>query len=61
MPTPIGLISAADSKIRQGMPAACSASPSVNPPMPAPTMMIVVHVSFPAALSGDLRTMKHDW
>ena len=40
MPTPIALISAADFKDPAGNSAACSASPSVNPPMPAPTMMM---------------------
>src|SRR5262245_50115374 len=39
MPTPIGLISDADSKIRHRIFAWCSASASVSPPMPAPTMM----------------------
>src|SRR5205085_113429 len=38
--TPTALISGADSKIRHGMFAACSASPSVNPPMPPPTIMM---------------------
>src|SRR5437868_3961393 len=51
-PTPIGLISAADSNIRQGMPRLCNASPSVNPPMPAPTMM-TSSIFPPGALSGD--------
>src|SRR4051812_39655505 len=53
MPTPIGLISAADSNIRQGIPAACSASPRVNPPTPAPTIMISSNVTSRRALSGD--------
>src|ERR1700724_2946597 len=60
MPTPIGLISAADSNIRQGIPAACSASPRVNPPTPAPTIMMSSmsapgHVCSRRALSGDCR------
>src|SRR5690242_5391313 len=38
MPTPSGLISGAASKIRQGIPARCSLSPRVRPPMPAPTI-----------------------
>jgi len=59
MPTPIGLMSAADSNIRQGIPAACSASPRVNPPMPAPTIMMS-SMSAPGALGQAIAGMKHD-
>src|SRR5665213_577835 len=38
MPTPTALSSGAASKTRQAIPARCSISPSVNPPMPAPIM-----------------------
>ena len=38
MPTPSGWISGAASKTRQAMPAWCSASASVRPPMPPPTI-----------------------
>src|SRR5471030_2303354 len=55
MPTPTARISAADSKMRQGIPAACSASPSVNPPMPAPTMMISSMFPSGALLRGVYR------
>jgi len=59
MPTPIGLISAADSNIRQGILAACSASPRVNPPMPAPTIMM--SSMFPSgAHCQAIAGMKHD-
>src|SRR5436305_661187 len=39
IPTPTAFISVVDSNIRQRIPASCSASPSVNPLMPAPTIM----------------------
>src|SRR5260221_14159912 len=38
MPTPTALISGADSNTRQAMPARCSSSASVSPPMPPPTI-----------------------
>ena len=39
MPTPTAFNSGAASNTRQAMPARCSISPSVKPPMPAPMMM----------------------
>src|SRR5581483_2244107 len=44
MPTPTALSSGAASKMRQAMPARCSISPSVRPPMPAPMIRTSMRV-----------------
>src|SRR5512135_1553007 len=53
MPTPTALMPGADSYTRHGMPRACSASASVSPPTPAPTMRMSCGLAWVKLTASD--------